>query len=127
MTFKTIENQYGGAQRKGVSIAVVKRKHRFTTRIRIGADILNLMGWAPGHCLGLAYEENPHGNKLRIGLDPLNGYKLQRGAPRDRGKYLQCTRIGDRKEHKRQTVSYKIVDDYLFVDLPDWVKLLDGE
>ena len=126
MTFKVIQNQLShSAQRKSVSIGAVRNGKYTTTRIRFGSDILDAMGWLPGCRLSLAFGEDVHKGKLRIKLDDLNGYKLQRGAPRDKGKYLQCARIGDGKKHIRRAASHEIIGNYLFVDLPNWLQPLD--
>ncbi len=121
MSFKTIEKRRGSiAHRRGVSIGAVSRGKYIYSRFRFGADILETMNWSPGCHLALAYGDGHDKGKLRIGLDDLNGFTLQKGAPRDKGKYLQCRGIGDGKEHARVLVPHKISNGCLYIDLPDW-------
>ncbi len=126
MSFKTIEKIFhSGALKKGVAIGAHLSSKRILCVLRFGSDILEAMNWGPGCYLGLAYGTGHHAGKLRIGLDELSGFKLQRGAPRDVSKALRCSRIGDGKKHKSQSVQYKIAIGYLYINLPDWARPMD--
>ncbi len=123
MAFKTIEKMHsGGAPATGVAIGRAQRGRGLITKIRFGPDILEAMNWAPGCRVTLAHGDGPHAGKLRIGADELNGFKILEGRSTDKSKFMFCSKIGDGKKHKREAVSHKITDGYLYIDLPDWAK-----
>jgi hypothetical protein len=127
MSFETIEKKHGAAQAKGVAVGAGRYSQGIAVRIRFAPDVLNAMDWSPGRCLGLAYGTGRHAGKLRIGLDELNGLRLQNNGLRDRSKFLVCTRIGDGKKHPSQSAPHKISNGYLYIDLPDWALPADRD
>ncbi len=122
MSFKAIEHPKHGPLATGVSIGASITGNRSAVRIRFGVDILNAMKWAPGCYLGLARGDGRDAGKLRIGLNELNGYKLLKGAPRDRSKFLFCGRLSDGKKHPSKFAPHQIRNGYLYIDLPDWAR-----
>ncbi len=119
MAFTTIENK---PPRRGVAISATKCGSSFHPRLRFAPDVIDAMGWTVGDRLMLAYGTGKDKGKLQIKLDYLNGFKLRRGAPRDRSRFLICVRLGDGKPHKIQTAPHEISNGYLFVVLPDWAR-----
>ena len=128
MSFRLIERTANhGSLASGVAVGAVKTTQGIKFRLRFAPDVLNAMNWSSGCYLSLAYGEGHHAGKLRIGADELNGFKLQKGTPNDRSKFLNCTRIGDGQVHKRAPIPHKISDGYLYIDLPDWAQPSDED